>query len=109
MGSLTENRSATWEDEEEEVMLQKPKVGTVWDTFCISKLAKVGFKLDYAASKKHGKGSIMGINLEDIESIVNYWNNVVVYYVLGAHPPFTVINECIQRIWAKYGWNKVAM
>ncbi|KAG5594951.1 hypothetical protein H5410_036183 [Solanum commersonii] len=35
--------------------------------------------------------------------------NVVVCYVLGAHLLFTVINGYIQRIWAKYGLNKVAM
>ncbi|KAH0650194.1 hypothetical protein KY284_030106 [Solanum tuberosum] len=48
------------------------------DTFDISKLAKVGFKLDYVVLEKHGEGSIIDIDLEDIESKVNYWNNVVV-------------------------------
>uniref|UniRef100_A0A3Q7JDU5 DUF4283 domain-containing protein n=1 Tax=Solanum lycopersicum TaxID=4081 RepID=A0A3Q7JDU5_SOLLC len=109
MGSPSENGSAAWADEVEEVMLQKPKAGKVWDTFDISKLAKVGFKLDYLAPEKHGEGSIIDIDFEDIESEVNYWNNVVVCYVLGAHLPFTVINGYIQRIWAKYGFNKMAM
>ncbi|KAH0743129.1 hypothetical protein KY290_031122 [Solanum tuberosum] len=109
LGSPSGSGSIAWVDEMEEVMVQKPKARTVWDTFDISKLAKVGFKLDYVVLEKHGEGSIIGIDLEDIESEVNYWNNKVVCYVLGAHPPFTVINGYIQRIWANYGLNKVVM
>lgn len=61
MGSPSENGSTAWADEVEEVRLQKPKAGTVWDTFDISKLTKVGFKLDYLAPEKHGEGQSMGL------------------------------------------------
>ncbi|WMV37497.1 hypothetical protein MTR67_030882, partial [Solanum verrucosum] len=77
LGSPSRSGSITWVDEVEEVMVQKPKEKTMWDTCDISKLAKVGFKLDYVVLEKHGEGSIIGIDLEDIEFEVNYWNNVV--------------------------------
>ncbi|WMV41863.1 hypothetical protein MTR67_035248 [Solanum verrucosum] len=34
-------------------------------------------KLDYIVLEKHGEESIIGIDLEDIESEISYWNNAV--------------------------------
>lgn len=45
----------------------------------------------------------------DIESEIEYWRNAVVCYVLGAYPPFSVLNSYLLRIWGKHGINKIAM
>nr|XP_009596610.1 uncharacterized protein LOC104092659 [Nicotiana tomentosiformis] len=36
----------------------------------------------------------------------NISKNAIVCYVLGAHPPFSVLNGYIQRLWGKLGINK---
>lgn len=47
--------------------------------------------------------------MEDTNSEIEYWKNSIVYYVLGAHPPFTVLKGYIQRMWGKHGINKTVM
>ncbi|KAM3377385.1 hypothetical protein P3S68_009798 [Capsicum galapagoense] len=100
----------SWADEVEEEAIQSETAHLIWDRFDISKVSNAEFKLDYVAPVKQGEKTIIDIDLEDIESEIQYWKTtVIVCYVLGAHPPFAVINDFIQRIWGKYGLNKVAM
>ncbi|XP_060210447.1 uncharacterized protein LOC132637367 [Lycium barbarum] len=99
----------SWADEVEEEREQPEKRSLIWDNFHISKISSAGFKLDYIKPGKYGESTITDIDLEDIESEIIYWKTTIVCYVLGAHPPFTVINGYIQRMWAKHGLNKVAM
>lgn len=80
--------------EEEANTLGKKK--SIWDDFDIAKLANGGYKLEYVTPAK--KGEIVEIKIEDIRSEITYWGNAVVCYVLGAHPPFTVIKGYIQRL-----------
>ncbi|XP_070038280.1 uncharacterized protein [Nicotiana tomentosiformis] len=75
----------TWA-EEVEASVEMATKSSIWDNFDITKVSNAGFKLDFIEPEKH-----------------------VVCYVLGAHPPFTVLNGYIQRQWAKYGINKVVM
>ncbi|KAH0748715.1 hypothetical protein KY290_027947 [Solanum tuberosum] len=51
----------------------------------------------------------MEIELEDIKSEIKFGGNVAVCYVLGAHPHFQVVKGFIQRLWGKYGIDKVYM
>lgn len=67
------------------------------------------FKLDNVEPAVHGEVSVCEIDLEDINSEIVYWKNAVVCYILGDHPSFAVLNGFIQRLWAKYGINKVVM
>ncbi|MCD7467480.1 hypothetical protein HAX54_004934 [Datura stramonium] len=82
------------------------KKTSIWDNFDISKVSNAGFKLDFVAPDKHGEIPICEIALEDISSEVLFWENSKVCYVLGANPPFSVLNGFIQRQWAKHGINK---
>lgn len=47
--------------------MQMPKARIAWDTFDILNYPML-FKLDYIVPEKHGEESIIGIDLEDIES-----------------------------------------
>lgn len=85
------------------------KRNSVWDNFDITKITNAGFKLEYVAPEIHGETPVIDIELDDISSEIKFWKNSVICYVLGAHPPFAVINGYIQRLWAKYGINKIAM
>lgn len=58
---------------------------------------------------KSGDEIIVEIDLADMEFEVEYWQNIMVCYVLCAHPPFNVTNGYIQRLWGKYDINKVVI
>ncbi|KAG5568182.1 hypothetical protein H5410_064802 [Solanum commersonii] len=64
---------------------------SIWDSFDISKLSNVVFKLDYVAPEMQGETPISVIELRDNESKIKYWKTIVVCYVLGAYPPFDVL------------------
>ncbi|XP_070051743.1 uncharacterized protein [Nicotiana tomentosiformis] len=88
--------------------MQKQKK-SVWEDFDLSKISNARFKLEYVAPKTHGESPIVEIELDDISSEIEFWKNADVCYVLGAHPPFAVIQGYIQRLWAKHGINKISM
>ncbi|XP_070025730.1 uncharacterized protein [Nicotiana sylvestris] len=91
----------SWADEVEEMNETHGKKSSVWDNFDITKISNVGYKLEYVQPKTTGELNFVEIELEDISTEVEYWRNAVICYVLGAHPPFTVIQGYIQRLW---GW-----
>ncbi|XP_074283267.1 uncharacterized protein LOC141607821 [Silene latifolia] len=45
---------------------------------------------------------------EDVKEEVEYWSQAVYCFVLGANPPWEVLNGFIHRIWSKYGIDKVS-
>lgn len=44
------------------------------------------------------KDSGIKIDFDDIQSEIEYWNSSVVCYVLGANPPFSMMEGYIRRI-----------
>ncbi|KAJ8421816.1 hypothetical protein Cgig2_023809 [Carnegiea gigantea] len=52
---------------------------------------------------------IAKIEIDDVVSVVAYWQNAVLCLVLGAYPPFNVVDGFIRRIWKQYVINKVIM
>lgn len=108
--SPTSSGHKSWADLVEEEERSEPvKKPSIWDNFDISNVTDAGFKLEYVTHSLCGNSPIIDIELEDISSEIDYWKNAVVCYVLGAHPPFTVIQGYIQRLWAKHEINKMAM
>lgn len=89
------SRKLSWV-EEVETMEEVEKKSSVWDNFDIGKIANAGFKLEFVASKVHGESTICETEIDDITDEIAYWLNAVVCYVLGAQPPFTVLNGYIQ-------------
>lgn len=49
------------------------------------------------------------IDSDDIQEEVEYWSSAVVCYVLGANPPFKVMDGFFRRIWGNLGIEKTAM
>lgn len=100
------NSRRSWDDEveAEDELVRKP---SIWEKFDITKLSNAGFKLEYVAPTVHGTTPVCSIDMGDISTEIEFWKNSVVCYVLGAHPPFAVLNGFIQRIWSKWGINKV--
>ncbi|KAK6773735.1 hypothetical protein RDI58_028973 [Solanum bulbocastanum] len=98
------NSKKSWADKVEDEANALGKKKSKWDEFDIEKLANVGYKLEYVTPTK--KENIEEIEMEDIMSEITYWGNVLVCYELGAHPPFTMIQGYLQRLWGKYGIDK---
>ncbi|KAL9243988.1 hypothetical protein vseg_017813 [Gypsophila vaccaria] len=46
--------------------------------------------------------------MDDIEQEVTYWQTAVVCYILGANPPPVVVSGFVNRIWKKFGYDKVS-
>ena len=46
---------------------------------------------------------------KDVESEIEYWQQAVLCSVLGANPPFEIIQGFIKRIWAKFEIDKIVM
>ncbi|XP_059291730.1 uncharacterized protein LOC132045203 [Lycium ferocissimum] len=82
-------------------------MSSIWDNFDIAKISNAGFKLDYISPVTEGDQLIVEIEEEYTSTEIEYWKNVAVCYVLGAHPLFSVLNGYIQRQWGKLGitWN----
>nr|XP_016478301.1 PREDICTED: uncharacterized protein LOC107799673 [Nicotiana tabacum] len=95
--------------DEQQLEWEKSLPASVWDNFDIGKITNAGFKLEYVRPEIEGDKLIEEIDAEDIESEIEYWKNAVVCYVLGAYPPFSVLNSYLQRIWGKHGIDKIAM
>ncbi|KAL9227831.1 hypothetical protein vseg_003477 [Gypsophila vaccaria] len=45
---------------------------------------------------------------EDVDEEVEYWQQAVVCYILGANPPWEVIEGFIRRIWTKFNIDKIS-
>ncbi|KAH0709161.1 hypothetical protein KY284_010588 [Solanum tuberosum] len=97
-GIMSCNKEADEVEDEANALVKKK---SIWDDFYIAKLANAGYKLEYVTPTK--KGEIVEIEMEEIRSEITYWGNVVVCYEFGAHPPFTVIQGYIQRLWGSMG------
>ncbi|XP_074305653.1 uncharacterized protein LOC141640873 [Silene latifolia] len=45
---------------------------------------------------------------EDVSAEITYWNQAVYCFVLGANPPWEVLQGYVQRIWGKHGIDKIS-
>ncbi|KAL9246158.1 hypothetical protein vseg_019730 [Gypsophila vaccaria] len=48
------------------------------------------------------------LTTEDTEPEVMYWKTAIVCYILGANPPPVIISGFVNRIWKKYGYDKLS-
>jgi len=98
----------------EQVLEESPwrmegNLNSFWPNFDVSKLRNAGHKLEYIQLQIHNEVKFTKIVLEDAESEIKYWESVVVRYVLGASPPFSVLEGFIHRIWADYSIKKIVL
>ncbi|XP_010694020.1 uncharacterized protein LOC104906887 [Beta vulgaris subsp. vulgaris] len=47
------------------------------------------------------------IEFEDVKEEIEYWESAVVCYVVGANPPYPVMEGFLRRVWAKKGIEKI--
>lgn len=84
-----------------------PKPGNVWNQFDVSKLKTPNKKLKYFALKVKDEETYVRMSVPEVHKEIEYWSNTVVVYVLGAYPPFHVMNGYLHRIWKEYEIDKI--
>ena len=47
------------------------------------------------------------IDIEDIQDEINYWESSIICYVIGANPPFPIMEGFLKRIWKNKGIDKM--
>ncbi|XP_074291258.1 uncharacterized protein LOC141618033 [Silene latifolia] len=52
--------------------------------------------------------SLLQFTHEDVKQEVEFWNNSVFCYILGANPPTEVIEGFVYRIWSQFGIDRVS-
>lgn len=63
-----------------------------------------------AQSKKRvsDSKSVVMIESDDVQDEIDYWSSAVVCYVVGANPPFPVMEGFFNRVWGKLGIDTIA-
>ncbi|XP_074305375.1 uncharacterized protein LOC141640494 [Silene latifolia] len=51
---------------------------------------------------------LLQFTTEDIKIEVQFWNNSVYCYILGANPPWDVIEGFVYRVWDEFGFDRVS-
>ncbi|XP_074318645.1 uncharacterized protein LOC141655464 [Silene latifolia] len=51
---------------------------------------------------------MLQLQLEDVEEEIEYWSQAVVCFILGANPPWEVVEGFIRRIWTKFNIDKIS-
>ncbi|XP_074304900.1 uncharacterized protein LOC141639750 [Silene latifolia] len=52
--------------------------------------------------------NLIQISAEDVAPEISYWKSSVYCYILGASPPWNVVDGFIRRVWGKYDVDKVS-
>ncbi|KAL9241034.1 hypothetical protein vseg_015194 [Gypsophila vaccaria] len=52
--------------------------------------------------------NLLQLEQEDVEEEIEYWKQAVVCFILGANPPWEVIEGFIRRIWTKFNIDKIS-
>ena len=66
-----------------------------------------GTELKFISTEFIEGKKIAKINKEDVEQEIAYWQNAVIFSVLGANPPFDITQGFIRRIWGNYDIDKM--
>lgn len=66
-----------------------------------------GTQLHYVELEVVNGTTLARITKEDIRSEIEFWTPSIYCQVLGAHPPYTVINGYLRRIWKERGIDRV--
>ncbi|XP_062093504.1 uncharacterized protein LOC133799506 [Humulus lupulus] len=67
-----------------------------------------GSKLEFTEPLQKDGQKIAQLDIEEIEVEASLWNSALIYVVMGANPPLSVFEGFINRIWGKFGIERVA-
>ncbi|XP_074318079.1 uncharacterized protein LOC141654864 [Silene latifolia] len=55
-----------------------------------------------------GTEEMLQLEQGDVEEEIEYWKQAVVCFILGANPPWEVVEGFIRRIWTRYNIDKIS-
>ncbi|KAL9235695.1 hypothetical protein vseg_010434 [Gypsophila vaccaria] len=59
-------------------------------------------------TKEDTEEPLLQIDQDDVKDEIELWQNTVVCFILGANPPWEVVEGFIRRIWTKYNIDKIS-
>ncbi|XP_074310444.1 uncharacterized protein LOC141646456 [Silene latifolia] len=59
-------------------------------------------------SEEEELSDLLQFTHEDVKQEVDFWNNSVFCYILGANPPVEIIENFVYRIWDQFGIDRVS-
>lgn len=86
---------------------ESPKVGNVWVSWNVVRLCAPSKRVVFFTLEVQNGEVFARLSMPDVQKEVQYWSNAVVVYVLGANPPFLVMNGYLRRIWKEYSIDKI--
>lgn len=72
-----------------------------------AKLRETGTELQYIEPEVQEGVAISRITREEVQSEVDFWSTAVYCHILGANPPYAVVNGFLRRIWKDRSIDKV--
>lgn len=69
----------------------------------------VGARLSYVPVQTINGSKCATISRDDIEPELHYWQSAVLCTVLGAYPPFEIVQRYIRRLWAELSVDKIIL
>ncbi|XP_074315351.1 uncharacterized protein LOC141651545 [Silene latifolia] len=75
-----------------------------WTKVLSRKIKKTIQKTTEAANPK----VLLQLSEEDVASEITYWKSSVFCFILGANPPWNVVEGFIKRVWSKFDIDKVS-
>lgn len=78
-----------------------------WSLLETVNLRNLGTELRYVEPEVCNGIALARITKADVQSEIEYWSSVVYCHILGANPPYAVVNGYRRRIWKEIGIDKV--
>lgn len=69
-----------------------------WSSLDTSKLQDTGVDLHYVEPEVWEGVAISRITKEDVKSELDFWSTSIYCHILGANPPFAIVNGYLHRI-----------
>ncbi|KAL9232326.1 hypothetical protein vseg_007450 [Gypsophila vaccaria] len=93
------------EDEEEEAITAK-----IMETGkqSINLANRASTSSDTLVSQEDEDEPTLQLELEDVQDEIEFWKNDVVCFILGANPPWEVVEGFVRRIWTKYNIDRIS-
>ncbi|XP_074277681.1 uncharacterized protein LOC141601311 [Silene latifolia] len=74
----------------------------------IAWVIKRGKKSVVVAEEEENNENILQFTTEDTKEVVELWNNAIYCFVLGANPPWEVLQGFVHRIWQKHNVDRIS-
>ncbi|KAL9226178.1 hypothetical protein vseg_002019 [Gypsophila vaccaria] len=59
-------------------------------------------------SEQHNNEPLLQLEEDDVIEEIKYWKNAVVCFILGANPPWEVLEGFVRRIWSKFNIDNIS-